>query len=84
MDHYNFLSVYIIFMFSLLTIWYWVANWLALSWGRLWLPCSMPYLPIVLCIGLKLPELSSSHINMSTFVLVSLCLGSHVGKTLWV
>lgn len=70
-------------VFSGLTIWYWITNRCVLPEGRLFPPLSIAKLPVVLCVGLRPPGLSSSYNDKSIgAALLSSGLGRCVGKSL--
>lgn len=59
-------------MGSGLTIWCWITSWWALPWGCLFLPLSVVFilqLPVILCVGLRLPQLPDDlHFSLSMVI----------------
>lgn len=67
-------NVTCVYMFSLLTVWYWITNWHTFPWERLSPHLGVPQLPVVLFLGLRPPELPPIHFNTSILILVRLML----------
>lgn len=53
-----------------LIIWCWLTDWCALPWGRLSPTLGIPWLSIVLCLGLRPPELAPLHVRMTVGVIL--------------